>query len=789
MAHDKDEKISGVEATLFAPGAEPSSPSVASPLGHRLGGRYDITGLIGVGGMGSVYRARDTELDEVVALKMLSRDFVDTPGMLARFRQEVKLARRVTHLNVARTYDIGDHENQKFLTMEFIDGESLANLIEREGALSARRTVELALPICAGLDAAHAAGVIHRDLKPDNVLVARDGRVVITDFGIARSEGSRIAMTQGAPIGTPAYMSPEQVEGSPNIDARTDIYALGVMLYELLTGTCPWEGDSVYAVAAARLVHPPPDPRERRRSIPDAMAAVVVRCMQRRPEDRFTNAREVSAALETLVLHAPSILPAPELAPMMVSADDPGAEHEKTVAVLPFRASRPDDYLAEGLTDDLIDALSMTPGLRVRSRGAIIHLKGNSRDPRELGRELEVQVVVDGSLRRVGDNVRVSARLISVAEGFQLWAKRFECPSGDVLRVGDEAAGAIAEALTVRRVAVRLKPSDPIVVDLYLQARHEYHKSLIDPDNKAIALFAQAYERAPDDPMILSGYAMALLRRFGIEEGQDVLGDVALEMAERALAIAPEMAEAKLALARVRFNMGDPLTAMKTLGIALRESPGLAEAHDIVGRVLIEVGRPAEGAAHLKKATELDPLVNNFGGEYARIHALRGEWEKCDALLVDIPEDVSHLNFYWLTRVRLAIWKRDRVYAAHLLEKIMERPFTVQPIAVSICQLIIQGEVLPDVQRAILMGARASGRATRRRAFFCQLAAEVSAYLGAEDDALSAMEDSVDAKLIDIFWLDHCPLFDTMRSHPRFIAVRKTVDARAKEILACFGMA
>ncbi|MEO6575546.1 MAG: protein kinase, partial [Polyangiaceae bacterium] len=439
-------------------------------------------------------------------------------------------------------------------------------------------------------------------------------------------------------------------------------------------------------------------------------------------------------------------------------------------------------------TDDLIDALSMTPGLRVRSRGAIIHLKGNLGDPRELGRQLEVQVVVDGSLRRVGDNVRVSARLISVAEGFQLWAKRFECPSGDVLRVGDEAAAAIAEALTVKSAAMRIKPTDPIVVDLYLRARHEYHKSWIDPDNKAIALFAQAYERAPDDPMILSGYAMALLRRFGIEEGQDMLGDVARDMAERALAIAPEMAEAKLALARVRFNMGDPLTAMKMLGVALRESQGLAEAHDIVGRVLIEVARPAEGVAHLKKAAELDPLVSNFGGEYARMHALLGDWTTSDALLVDIPEEASRLNFYWLTRVRLAIWRRDKVYAAQLLEKILERPFTAQPIAASICHLIIQGEALPGVQRAILMGARASGRATRRRSFFCQVAAELAAYLGAEDEALSAMEDGVDAKLIDIFWLDRCPLFDDLRSHPRFLAVRKTVDARANEILACLGM-
>ena len=461
----------------------------------------------------------------------------------------------------------------------------------------------------------------------------------------------------------------------------------------------------------------------------------------------------------------------------------------QTVAVLPFRGAGPDDYLAEGLTDDLIDALSMTPGLRVRSRGAIIHLKGTSRDPRDLGRELEVQVVVDGSLRRIGENLRVSARLISVAEGFQLWAKRFECPSGDVLLVGDEAAGAIAEALTVRRTALRPKPTDPIVVDLYLQARHEYHKSWIDPDNKAIALFAQAYERAPDDPMVLSGYAMALLRRFGIEEGQDLLADVALEMAERALAIAPEMPEAKLALARVRFNTGEPIVAMRILRDALRESPNLAEAYDIAGRVLLESGRPVEATAYLERAAALDPLVSNFAGEYARMHALLGDWEKCDALLVEIPQEISRLNFYWLTRVRLAIWRKDKLYAAQLLEKIMERPFTAQAVAASICTLILNDEALPGLHAVFLMGARSSGRAMRRRAFFGQVSAEIAAYLGLEEDALTALEGAEEAKMIDVFWLDRCPLFTEIRALPRFLAVRQKVDARAKELRACFGVA
>jgi serine/threonine-protein kinase len=229
---------------------EARTPGTHSFEPQVLAGRYELLGLVGTGGMGSVYRARDRELDEIVALKMLRRELVDAPGMLARFRQEVKLARKVTHRNVARTFDIGEHAGDKFLTMELVEGESLANLLHREKKLELARVIELVEAICSALSAAHAAEVVHRDLKPDNVLLAKDGRVVVTDFGIARAVTSDAQPTIGAPIGTPAYMAPEQLEGSHPIDARADLYALGAMTYELLTGQQPWTGDSAYAVAA-----------------------------------------------------------------------------------------------------------------------------------------------------------------------------------------------------------------------------------------------------------------------------------------------------------------------------------------------------------------------------------------------------------------------------------------------------------------------------------------------------------------------------------------------------------
>ncbi|HMR75303.1 MAG TPA: serine/threonine-protein kinase, partial [Polyangiaceae bacterium] len=271
---EQAETIVAEKTTTSAEASSPTSVPVAGGAEATmvLAGRYELLALVGAGGMGSVYRARDRELDEIVALKMLNAELIGSEAMLERFRREVKLARRIAHPNVARVHDIGEHAGQRFLTMEFIAGQSLGTKLGREPRLSLGRAVSLALGICAGVSAAHAAGVVHRDLKPDNVMLKDDGQPVVTDFGIARSvQQHDVKQTAlGAVVGTPAYMAPEQVEGS-SVDERTDVYALGVLLFELLTGRLPFEGDSPYVVAAKRLSEPAPDPRQARADIPDAV--------------------------------------------------------------------------------------------------------------------------------------------------------------------------------------------------------------------------------------------------------------------------------------------------------------------------------------------------------------------------------------------------------------------------------------------------------------------------------------------------------------------------------------
>ncbi len=773
------------ESTPFSSARGSIAPS-SSVSGTLVAGRYEILGLLGSGGMGTVYRARDRELDELVALKVLRRELVDTPGILDRFRREAKLARRVTHTNVARVFDIGEHEGEKFLTMELVDGESLAALLAREGALTIARAIEIASGISAGLASAHAAGVVHRDLKPDNVLLAADGRVVLTDFGIARAfaEAGGAVKTAGILLGTPAYMAPEQVEGREDVDARADIYAFGALLYEVGTGARAWGGDSPLAVAVARLVSPPPDPRARRADLPTGYAELVLACMARRAEDRPPSIEAVGGALASLTIPAmptprPFVIPEATSAPMPPEAQ-PG---DKTVAVLSFRNAGPegDGYLAEELTDDLIDALSMTRGLKVRSRGAVHKYRGKELDPREIGRELGVQVVVDGSVRRAAGHVRISARLIGVADGFQLWAKRFDRPEGDVLSINDDAARAIAEALTLDRDAfTRAAPSDPRAIDLYLRARHEYRQFWPEHQQRANALFDQALALAPDDPMILAGKATALARLSFFEGAATIAA--AREAAQRAVTAAPALGEARFALGSVLVQAGESTLAARELRLAITRNPGLAEAHSALGRLLLEAGAFDEAVRRLEAAIALDPDAPLAVTALARAYAFERRWDACHALLDEDRARSGEVG-YWSVAARMVLWRSDRAAAAAYLEVVPDAP---DQLTTRLLLTLVATAEIPEGAAQFVTVHQTPDVVMRRRVFFMQIEAEIAAFLGQTDVALDAIGRGAEAGLIDLCWLERCPLFDGVRSDPRYEAAHARVKRSADAILAAY---
>jgi serine/threonine-protein kinase len=753
-----------------------------------VAGRYEVLGLVGSGGMGSVYRARDRQLDEVVALKVLRRDRLGDPEALERFKREVKLARRVTHVNVARTFDIGEHEGEPFLTMEYIEGEPLSALLEREGALPPARVLAIAQALCAGLEAAHAAGVVHRDLKPDNVVVASDGRVVITDFGIAVT---RRESTTGTVVGTPAYMAPEQVEAGKPVDARADVYALGALLYEMYTGERAWPGEVPVAVAAARLVAAPPDPRVRRPEVPAPLAAVVIKAMARLPGARFDSAAALAEAL--VAAHAatprwPTLGPGAGGEQLAALRDAHAPRSDKTVAVLPFENVGPaeDAYVADGLTEEIIDTLSTTRGLRVRAPGVVMPWKGRRGDPRELGRKLEVQVVVEGSVRRVGESVQVRARASSVDDGFQLWAQRFDRPGGELLVVGDEVARAIAAALTVDIAAVPREPaSDARVVDLYLQARARMNRGWRDFYEESAHLLEQALAIAPHDPHLLAAYAIVRTRLWFVEGDAGVTSArLARAAADEAVTYAPHLGEAQLALAWVGLNEGEIASAVHAACRATALAPGLAEAHALVGRILVEVGPVAEGIERCQLALALDPYLRTVRVDLARAHALLGEWDLAEAALRDLVEAEGEPAQF--ARARGLLWRRDADGARQALQKLEGNGFQVM-VAGAILSYVA-GIGPPPHHHSEHYSALAGGYGSRRRrAYFLQIAAELHAFEGDTDGTLTVMHDAVDAGLVDINWVDRCPLLEPMRNHDRFTALRTIVASRAAQVLAAMS--
>ncbi|MBK8995505.1 MAG: protein kinase [Myxococcales bacterium] len=764
--------------------------SAASESGERvvLGGRYEILGLLGAGGMGSVYRAFDRELEETVALKTLRSDVVATPRLLERFRREVKLARRVTHPNVARTFDIGEHGSERFLTMEYVEGESLSALLGREGSLAPARVTSIALEVCAGLAAAHAVGVVHRDLKPENVLLDKKGRVVLTDFGIAcaREDEADTQKTLGGVVGTPAYMAPEQVEALPDVDARADIYALGVLLFEMLTGAMPFSGNSAYAVASARLTSDGPDPRRERADLPEALCRVVRRCMARQRDSRYGNvaqlAAELSSAAPTQIDELSVSRPSGAWQPPNPSTQTrPG---EKTLAVLPFRNAGPteDDYLAEGLTEDLIDTLSMTPGLKIRPRASVLPYKNAETDPREVGQRLGVQVVVDGSVRRAGAALRVSTRLIGVSDGFQLWAKRFDRPQADALVVSDEAAHAIAEALSVDPAApLRAAPSDPSAIDLYLRGKGELRKIWREPVRRAVELFAEAHQRAPGDATLLAAYARARARLWYYDGGA-AEAHGARELAERALGVAPERGESWLALASVRFVEQDLAAASRLLAQALARAPQLAEAHELGAEISLEVHDLELALERYRAALALDPELRcRF--HMARIHAYAGRWDEVDALERIPVEDEQTHSLKAASRARLALWSPDAKQRVRGLVAPESAEDLLPVLYTRACLSVIESGTLSE-QVLEFMSSQFMQRdqAPRFAAFKHMLATEIVSFAGDLPHAVRQLESAVAAGLSDQNWIERCPVLGPLRQLGEFERLSAVVRERAEHV-------
>jgi len=762
--------------------------SAQSELSAVIANRYQIVRWLGGGGMGRVYEVLDVELGEKVALKVLRAGLTD--DAIERFRREVRLTRRIQHRNVARMFDIGDHAGDKFLTMELVEGQPLTR--ELGAPLPWTRLQRLATQICNGLAAAHAAGVIHRDLKPDNILIERTtDRAVITDFGIARS-GDEATVTQvGAVIGTPRYMSPEQLAGT-DIDVRADVFSLGVILFELATGTRPWSGDNPITIAVNQATQPPRDLISP--SVPAGYAALVAQCIALDRAHRPASAAEIGATIAALVgpdaeqraqrpVRPPmsSPTPAPTSSPALTTVSG-----ETSLAVLPLVCATEDEYLASGVVEDLIDTLSATAALRVRPAG---FARDSQQDPRIVGRELEVDHVISGSLRRTPTGLRVSARLISVADGFQIWAHRIDCTDAEVLSASEQIATGVAQALSTR-AAAGMRPMDPRAVDLYLRARAELRRFWGEHIQTATELLEQAVAFAPGSPQILSALAFASVQTWIRRSNAEELPR-AMETTERALATGH--GEAYMASSTLKLNRGSHEEAGSDLGTALARSPMSASVHESAGRVLVESGSVVEGRHHYETALGLDPgRVQMIGGDLARLDALQGNWVSADrriaALLADSDPSVAQLGAVFLAR--LAIWRRNIPQLREAVKILAPRAGNEGTNMFRMFDEWRDHGTFDDEgwQKSVATQQRPE-RPHRFQLIALQRLAEMAMLMDQHNAALHTLTAASQFGLIDVVWLDQCPMFTNLHGDPTFEAARAVVAERASRVLTAFRVA
>jgi serine/threonine-protein kinase len=785
-----------VDASARSGAPAESRDAARESFGERevVAERYEVVALLGVGGMGAVYRVKDTRLDEEVALKILRRELVDAPGARQRFLDEVKLARKVTHKNVARTYDIGEHRGGLFLTMELLEGESLGARVEREGALPIAAAIAIAEDVTAGLAAAHAAGVIHRDLKPDNVFCGKDGRAVVTDFGIARAHAANAsraadAARTGGIIGTPAYMAPEQLEGATDLDGRTDLYALGEVLYEMLTGARAWPETDPIASMAARLVRTPPDPRALRAETPAALSEVVARLLARKRDDRFATAADVAKAL--VAARSTAVSARASVAPPPIPKAAPRGD--RTVAVLPLRNEGAPDYVASGLHEDLLDTLSMTRGLRIRPRSVVASIDPRAQaSSRALGESLGVQIIVEGSLRAAGSDLRLSMRAIGVDDDFQIWAARFTRPAGEVLALADEAARAIADVLTGELEAPARDAHETAAADLYLRARDSLRNGMHSKESmaEAVALFDAALALAPKDARVLAGAAMARVRHAFFDsnrEGQaEAERERARDLAERAIALAPQLAEGWMALANVRLDAGEVVATVRSLHSALRVAPKAAEAREMLAHILLDAGAVDQALELQRGALEIDPTLGFARLDIVRTLALRGDRDEAfDRLMAYAPSTTGEWIMSAWARARYCLWKPDERWkkAALAVEYPREGPLAR---LVGVFQKCVETGAFSEEDDAFLRDVAESG-AQRIRLFARQNYAELKAASGAPvEEVVRAVDLAMSGAAGDVAWLDRCPLFEAARARPEWAAIRARVEEGASKVRAAF---
>lgn len=699
---------------------------------------YRLVEKIGEGGMGLVWKAVDALLEREVALKFLSDRLAADPARLARFEMEAKAVAALNHPNIVTIHSVENLEGSRFMTMEMVQGETLSRILS-DRPLAARRIVELAIPIADAIGAAHSSGVNHRDLKPANIMVSPSGHVKILDFGLAgpmkppqastdSSVSTRSDDGQGRVVGTLPYMSPEQVRGK-TLDHRTDIFSLGVILYRMATGRRPFEGETPADLIASLLKDNPPPVSNLNGAIPPELEALILGCLAKDPERRPGSAFQIRDRLE-------------EIRKSLSGTERP----DPSVAVLPFADLSPEgdqDYFCEGIAEEILNSLSRIRHLRVASRTSSFSFKGSGMKPRDIGRRLRVSTLLEGSLRKDGQRIRISVGLTDVRRGFLLWSQQYEREIRDIFAIQDEISCSVAASLRLtltegERTSLGKSPTENLAAyECYLRGRKFYYQ----------------------------------YRRKGIE--------YALQLFRKAIEIDPAYAPAHAGIADCSAflflyagrNSRDRQCADAASLKALELAPEAAQVHASRGVVLSLSGRHEEAEEAFEQAVKLDPDLFEGWYFYARACFARGLLEKA-ARLFERASDVNPEDY------------QSPLLVAQIYES-MKRPFAAEAaqrrgLAVALKRL----DLNPDDSRGLYMAANALVSLGEREKGLemCERALRmepdepmllynvgcIQALAGHKERAIESLERAAESGLTQKEWYQMDSNLDSLRDEPRF---------------------